>query len=333
MPNVNKINLDDILYDVEDTAARTAAQTAQAAAANALAAAKSAKFTVKITFTGGAFENDPFTVTAPDFTYSGTVPGSRIAEVSVPYENTSYLVTLGTVDEVVNVGYYFGVYPVTLEGVVNIPDDLRTATWDQIAAAAESGNAQDYWNVNDEIDVQLTTGEILTLQIYGFNHDNLVAGGKAGITFGMKNLMAAARAMNNGWTNHGGFTGSAMYAWLSTTLWGSLPQELRDVIKPVIKLTSAGGAGATINQDSVSLFLFSEIECFGYVNESFPGEGAQYSTFTNTANLSKRNGSMNSWWLRSPERFGDSGFCCIHWGYGDTSWATELLGVCFGFCV
>jgi len=326
MPNVNKIILDDILYDVEDTAARSAA-------ANALAAANSAKFTVKITFTGGASENEPFTVTAPDFTYSGAIPGSRIAEVSVPYENTSYLVTLGTVEEAVNVGQYYGVYSVTVEGAVNIPADLRTAAWVQIAAAAESGSAQDYWAVNDEIDVQLTTGEILTFQIYGFNHDNLAGGGKAGITFGMKNLMAAARAMNSSATNHGGFTGSAMYAWLTTTLWDSLPQELRDVIKPVIKLTSAGGNSATINQDSVNLFLFSEIECFGYTSESFPGEGARYSTFTNTANLSKRNGSMNSWWLRSPAIFSPTEFCCIHWGYGDVGWANELYGVCFGFCV
>ena len=42
----------------------------------------------------------------------------------------------------------------------------------------------------------LSTGERVTLQIYGFDQDNLTVGGKAGITFGLKNIMSSARRMD-----------------------------------------------------------------------------------------------------------------------------------------
>ena len=35
------------------------------------------------------------------------------------------------------------------------------------------------------------------MEIWGFNHDDLATGGKAGITFGMRDLMANTRQMNN----------------------------------------------------------------------------------------------------------------------------------------
>ena len=107
----------------------------------------------------------------------------------------------------------------------------------------------------------------------GFNHDDLASGGKAGITFGMKNLMATTRRMNASNTNSGGFTGSEMYSWLQNTLLPTLPSDLQAVLKSVNKKTSAGSQSSTINTNSMKLFLFSEIEIFGSTTYSKAGEG------------------------------------------------------------
>lgn len=112
----------------------------------------------------------------------------------------------------------------------------------------------------------------------GFNHDDLASGGKAGITFGMKNLMATTRRMNASNTNSGGFTGSEMYSWLQNTLLPTLPSDLQAVLKSVNKKTSAGSQSSTINTNSMKLFLFSEIEIFGSTTYSKAGEARSTAT-------------------------------------------------------
>lgn len=57
-----------------------------------------------------------------------------------------------------------------------------------------------------------------------FNHDDLADGsGKAGITFGMKELMADVHNMNSANTNVGSFVGSEMFSYLRDTVLPSLP--------------------------------------------------------------------------------------------------------------
>ena len=172
----------------------------------------------------------------------------------------------------------------------------------------------------------------------GFNHDDLASGGKAGITFGLKNLMASTRAMNSSNTNVNGFTGSAMYSWLQNTLLPTLPSDLQAVLKSVNKKTSAGNASSTININAMKLFLFSEIEIFGSTTYSAAGEGSQYSYFATAANrikyLSNGSGSAYWWWERSPYGSSSSYFCFVNYNGGaDVYGAINAGGVCFGFCV
>lgn len=150
----------------------------------------------------------PFTVTGAGMTtYNGTVPDSLAAAVAVPSANTTYTVKCAGKSKTITTGNYYGIY----YGYVDtISTTLAENSWAQIATVAAAGTAENYWKVGDEIDI-VVNGETLTLQIYGFNHDNLTSGGKAGITFGMKNLMTETRQMNASNTNAGGFTGSAMY--------------------------------------------------------------------------------------------------------------------------
>lgn len=292
-------------------------------------------FVLAISFSA-SMKGMPFTVKGAGMTtYNGTVPDSLAAVVAVPSANTTYTVQCAGKSKKITTGSYYGVY----YGYVDtISTTLAENSWVQIAAVAAAGNAENYWKVGDELDV-VVNGETLTFQIYGFNHDNLTGGGKAGITFGMKHLMAETRQMNSTNTNAGSFTGSALYSWLENTIFPALPEDLRSLIKPVDKKTSAGQQSTTIKTESMKLFLFSPIENgLRTTTDVYKDEGETYPIFTDNAsrikNLANGAGSAYWWWERSPFVTTSSYFCIVHSGGGaDYNFASHSYGVCFGFCI
>ena len=213
---------------------------------------------------------------------------------------------------------------------------LGSTSWELISRVSKAGIASKFFSVGDTKNITVN-GEAITVEIVGFNHDNLTGGGKAGITFGMKHLMRDARRMNASNTNHGGWTGSEMCSWLTSTCYNGLPSELRSVIRAVDKKTSAGGNLTTINTNSMKIFLFSEKEV-GLSGYSVAGEGEKYARFTSnsvrTKKMSNGSGSASWWWLRSPSSGNTYYFCYVSSdgsaGYGS---ASGSRGVCFGFCV
>lgn len=290
--------------------------------------------TLKVTSDSGAV----VTATNGTKTFSGTVPSSGVLSLTITASGT-YTVTAtksGETTDPVSVtittsGQTYSVECLFFNSV------LSKNTWAQIAKASAAGKASQLWSVGDTKDITVGS-ETLTLVIMGFSHDDLASGGKAGITFGMKNLMATTRRMNASNTNSGGFTGSEMYSWLQNTLLPTLPSDLRAVLKSVNKKTSAGSQSSTINTNSMKLFLFSEIEIFGSTTYSKAGEGSQYSYFTTAANrikyLSNGAGSADWWCERSPYGSNSNYFCYVNSSgganYGN---AGSTYGVCFGFCV
>ena len=93
----------------------------------------------------------------------------------------------------------------TLPTLLSTDFSFGKASWSDIAALSESGSADKYFSVGDEKTISLTTGEQVTLVILGFDHDNLTGGGKAGMSIGMKNLLATKYRMNATATNEGGW--------------------------------------------------------------------------------------------------------------------------------
>lgn len=222
------------------------------------------------------------------------------------------------------------------------PKTLDAYSWSEISTIAESGNASSFFKVGDEKNITLSTGEMVTLIILGFDHDTKTAGGTAGITFGMKNLLATTYPMNSSNTNSGGWTSSVMRTSTMATLLSQLPSDLQSVIKPVNKLTSAGAQSTTINTDSDSLFLLSQIEVFGSNSYSVAGEGTQYAYYKDIANtstlrikkLANGTGSANYWWLRSPYASSSASFCLVNGGgRAGGNLASDSGGVAFGFCI
>lgn len=241
-----------------------------------------------------------------------------------------------------------GQYQTMLQGAVASTEDepipsysevLSENTWAQIAeAVANNDPIVDSWQIGDTKD-EVVAGETLTFVIVGKDHDDKSDGtGKAKLTFGMTQLMNNTRQMNGSNTNAGSFAGSALYAHLWDTILPGMPEELRAAIKPVNKPTSSGSQNSTIRNDSMSLWLFSEVEIFGRTTYSFGGEGFQYPYFATAANRIKRlfngMGEVSIWWERSPNSDSSLYFCCVYpSGTASVYDASTSHGVCFGFCI
>lgn len=232
----------------------------------------------------------------------------------------------------------------TLPVFVTTSFNFEKASWADIAAISESGRAAAYFGVGEEKTIELTTGEKVTLVILGFNHDDLTGGGKAGMTIGMKNLLATRYVMNSSSTNAGGWDQSKMRTETMQTLLAQLPSDLRNSIKQVNKKATAGNASTTITTSSDKLFLFSEVEIDGTTTAGYADEGEQYEYWKTIKDgtvaadrkkyLSNGGGSAYSWWLRSPSVSGSTSFRCVY-STGGVSYssANSTYGVSFGFCV
>ena len=221
---------------------------------------------------------------------------------------------------------------------------FAAASWEEIAEISESGNASSIFSVGDEKTIALTTGEQVTLVILGFNHDDLTSGGKAGITIGMKNLLATRYAMNSTATNVGGWDDSKMRTSTMATLLTQLPSDLQSVIKQVYKRATAGSQSEIITTPADKLWLFAEVEIDGTTKAGYADEGEQYEYWKTVKDgtvdddrkkyLSNGSGSALGWWLRSPSVSSSYNFRCIYSSGIVTSVnASTTYGVSFGFCV
>ena len=238
---------------------------------------------------------------------------------------------------------------------------FEKASWADIAAISESGRAAAYFGIGEEKTIELTTGEKVTLVILGFNHDDLTGGGKAGMTIGMKELLATTYQMDPSNTNTGGWDESEMRTSTMVTLLSQLPSDLQGVIKQVNKKATAGGERTSITTSADKLFLFALAELAsktGLENSAgenikdnaatYEQEGTQYEYFKNTVGdadlwndcpalvkkLSNGGGSANKWLLRSPVLNDSSRFWFVNLsGKVGITVASASSGVSFGFCV
>ena len=232
----------------------------------------------------------------------------------------------------------------TLPTLLSTDFSFEKASWSDIAALSESGSADKYFSVGDEKTISLTTGEQVTLVILGFDHDDLTGGGKAGISIGMKNLLATKYRMNATATNEGGWDESEMRTSTMATLLSQLPSDLQGVIKQVNKKATAGGASTSITTSADKLWLLAEVEVDGTTSAGYADEGEQYEYWKTVKDgtvaadrikyLSNGSGSANIWWLRSPNVSNSTYFRAFtSTGVVNSGNVGTARGVSFGFCV
>lgn len=228
-------------------------------------------------------------------------------------------------------------------------------SWAEISAISLSGTAQDVFSVGDTKDIQMTTGETVTFEIIGFNHENAESmyddfydeNPICGITFASKNLLSSRYKMDN----DGQFANSGFYSAtdLSQKLWaGGPPNNITDPMFPeevlnvmrVIHIEKYGELNSgtpDLRGMACNAFILSEQEVFGTRTYAGISEGTQYERFTNSEARIKRlangSGAVSSWWLRSYAG-GNSQFCIVGQnGQSSTANMTSEQGLCLAFCV
>lgn len=203
-------------------------------------------------------------------------------------------------------------------------------TWEQIIAVCQKNIVPPTWKVGDQKAMMIGSTDYL-VDIIGINHDDYSDGfGKAPFTFQLHDCYGELKNMNSSRTNNGGWTSCVMRQTHLPAILSKMPTEVRNNIREVNKLTSAGNQSATINTTADKLFLLSEIEIFGSIAHSYSGEGTQYDYYK--AGNSRAKGGADSWWERSPSASDSTHFCFVLRGNASGSNANYATGVAFGFC-
>lgn len=144
--------------------------------------------------------------------------------------------------------------------------------------------------------------------------------------------------MNSTNTNVGGWTNCARRSWCNNVFFNALPTAIKNLVKTVNKLTSAGNQSTTIQTTEDDVFLLSEIEIFGAITKSKTGEGNQYEYFTIASNTQKKPSYQSYvsayWWERSPDGSLVTYFCDVNNnGVAWSAYAKYTAGLAPAFCI
>lgn len=157
----------------------------------------------------------------------------------------------------------------------------------------------DYWSVGDTREVSISSIQSTAVQlvILGMNHDDKADGsGKAAVTVGTKTKLSTERQMNPGSDkdSHSLWSTSAGRTWCNDTFFNAIPSGLRDLIKPVVKISNRYAESyysSYRRQETTTdkVFLLSERELwggqkvnnrYGYMN----ADGIQYEYMKSGSN-------------------------------------------------
>ena len=200
------------------------------------------------------------------------------------------------------VTYYYAAYAYNTDGVYSdgafssgiTPIEWRTVlnenSWEQIDSACTQGVAQSLWEIGDEKDDTLNS-QPFTFVILAFNHNTLVSGGKAAITFGSKNTIVTTidAFPPSSWID------SVFATYIMNTIPSQLSDNLNNVVLDTIayygyrlweKFDSIDEVSITYYQYNSKFFGINRKEICGSEYPSGGGQN-QYPYFTIISNRIK----------------------------------------------
>ena len=203
-----------------------------------------------------------------------------------------------------------------------------TNDWSTILA---NTNPSATYNIGDTKSITINNEPHL-MQIVGFDTDDKTSGGKAKISWLMKDQLTTTHRMNATNTNANGWPTTEMRTWLRDTILPTIDSSIRSHIVDVDK-TYYDYTDKTTETSSDNIWLASAREIFG--GTSYESSGPDYTTlFIDNANrIKKRFGEAKFWWLRSASSGNADDFRYVR-SNGSVSYygASSVSGVCVGFC-
>ena len=247
----------------------------------------------------------------------------------------------------------------TIAVSVSVPSaSLADNTPETIQAAAQSGQAANYWSVGDKMGIALSgTVGALSLSgtyyafILGFNHNSSVEGGNsihfqfgktsAGVdiafvdsNYGSSGSSAGFR-MNTSNTNSGGWNGSYMRKTICPAFLAAMPTAWQNVIAACTKYSDNTGGGSNtasyVTTTSDKIWLLSEFEVQGtrsYANSAEQNYQKQYDYYKNGNSKVKYKHNATTtacyWWLRSVHATTADLFCDVSTGGSATDYRAYI---------
>lgn len=211
--------------------------------------------------------------------------------------------------------------------------DLNHLSWRELDAIGRCGDARRQIALGAVKTDHMKNGFNAEYRIIGFDHDDLADGsGKAPFTWEMTRAYRDTRPMNDDCTNKGGWDASDVRKWLNSDFFGLCSDDLQAVIRPVIKLASAGDCSKEIIKSVDRIFILSEKEVYGRVFYSVPGEGSWYEYYR-LEDIPyfalDEDGDSCYKWLRSASYSLSSNFCAVNTngsaGSNGASWSAGVL--------
>lgn len=270
-------------------------------------------------------------------TLAGTASQYWLADHGTGSWSQYYITTTGTSGSSRIFDYTYAICPCFCLG---LEPETITDSWETILA---NENPSSTYSIGDTKYLDLGTEGNVLMEIVAFNEDDKADGsGKAKITWISKNQLNTTQKMNasqktvDGETAYtaGGWEHSDMRAYLKETVKQLIPETVRNAIVPVTKVQSIYTGGALVKNGQTTtddVWIPSNHEVgFG---SDYETTGAVYSSkFTNSASRNKRNGSANSWWLRSVHITKNNFRSVNNTGSSKYGSATGVNGVALGFC-
>ena len=194
--------------------------------------------------------------------------------------------------------------------------------------------------------------EEVDMELVGYDHDTTVSGSKIGMTFLAKNILKSKYIMSDSTTlNNAGWVNSAMRTYLQETILPALPDDVREVITPVVKTTSVGGGNideSNVVSTTDTIWTPALIELIDTYSSTkiYDVEGSTYEYFKSSEDenvevtKAKRirtnsTGYAQRYWTRTPVPYSVNEYWMIsQLGGGISTYAAySSQGVVFGFTI
>ena len=186
-----------------------------------------------------------------------------------------------------------------------MPECLDNMPWRSLKGLGDM--APDFLRLGDFKNVRLKDDTLVQFRIIGFKHDVTKSGRILPLTWEMVDCLPNRHRWNSNDTNRGSWGATELFHKMNDedgVIYQLMPDEILEVVEPVIKLTANTYDGANeLLETECKFWIKSEKETFGRNIYSAPGEGHWYEYYRqeDVPWGKKRNGSAEFSLLRQQQ--------------------------------
>ena len=218
---------------------------------------------------------------------------------------------------------------ITVNSAVAQPVSFSTDSWETIQKAVQDNNTSLY-NVGDtrtiELGNDLGTHKLRLANKTACTTETSTTG--CGFVIEFADIISEQQ-MNTTSTSVGGYPASAMYSYVTETVYNALPSELKAVMQDTTVVSSHGSNTSNPNNSEIDAnnnFITRNQKIYLLDRQEVLGDNSSYNTAasttrqldyysannTNSARIKKYQGSNFPWWLRSASSNYDSSFNIVY---------------------